>query len=73
MLSAVADYKPVNKLAEKYKKEIGPLKLYFKTKDILADMGAAKKSILVGFALETNNEIENAKSKLLEKILILLF
>ena len=45
-----------------------------KTKDILADMGAAKKDqFLVGFALETNNEIENAKSKLLKKILILLF
>ena len=41
--------------------------------DILADMGAAKKDqFLVGFALETNNEIENAKSKLLEKNLDLI-
>ena len=67
--AAVADYKPVNKLAEKYKKESGIPKIALqKTKDILADMGAAKKNqFLVGFALETNNEIENAKSKLLEK------
>ena len=67
--AAVADYKPVNKLAEKYKKESGIPKIALqKTKDILADMGAAKKDqVLVGFALETNNEIENAKSKLLEK------
>lgn len=67
--AAVADYKPVNKLLHKYKKESGTPKIALqKTKDILADMGAAKKDqFLVGFALETNNEIENAKSKLLEK------
>ena len=67
--AAVADYKPVNKLAEKYKKEFGiPEIALQKTKDILADMGASKKDqFLVGFALESNNEIENAKSKLLEK------
>ena len=67
--AAVADYKPVNKLAEKYKKGSGIPKIALqKTKDILSDMGANKKNqFLVGFALETNNEIENAKSKLLEK------
>ena len=67
--AAVADYKPLNKLAEKYKKESGTPKISLqKTKDILADMGVAKKGqFLVGFALETNNEIENAKSKLHEK------
>ena len=72
--AAVADYKPVNKLAEKYKKEIGTPEIVLqKTKDILADMGAAKKDqFLVGFALETNNEIDNAKSKLLEKNLDLI-
>ena len=72
--AAVADYKPVNKLLHKYKKESGTTKIELqKTKDILADMGAAKKNqFLVGFALETNNEIDNAKSKLLEKNLDLI-
>ena len=72
--AAVADYKPVNKLLHKYKKESGTPKIELqKTKDILANMGAAKKDqFLVGFALETNNEIENAKSKLLEKNLDLI-
>ena len=36
-----------------------------KTKDILASLGAIKKhQFLVGFALETNNELDNAKGKL---------
>ena len=39
-----------------------------KTHDILASLGKEKTSqILVGFALETNNEIENAKTKLNKK------
>ncbi|NVO04399.1 MAG: phosphopantothenoylcysteine decarboxylase, partial [Bacteroidetes bacterium] len=40
-----------------------------KTVDILAELGKAKskKQVLVGFALETNNEIENAKIKLHNK------
>ena len=51
-------------LTEKDPNELG----FEKTKDILADMGKAKKDqFLVGFALETNNEIENAKSKLVQK------
>ena len=38
------------------------------TKDILASLGAIKKQqFLVGFALETNNEIENAKGKIKRK------
>jgi len=67
--AAVSDYKPLNKLNHKYKKEFGtPEVVLQKTKDILADMGKAKKDqFLVGFALETNNEIENAKSKLVQK------
>ena len=67
--AAVSDYKPLNKLNQKYKKEFGiPEIVLQKTKDILADMGKAKKDqFLVGFALETNNEIENAKSKLVQK------
>ena len=67
--AAVSDYKPLIKLTQKYKKEFGTPEIVLqKTKDILADMGKAKKDqFLVGFALETNNEIENAKSKLAQK------
>ena len=43
------------------------------TKDILASLGKVKKhQFLVGFALETNNEIENAKAKLKRKNLDLI-
>lgn len=39
-----------------------------KTKDILASLGNRKKNqFLIGFALETENEIENAKSKIQKK------
>ena len=39
-----------------------------KTQDILASLGVVKKDqFLVGFALETNNELENAKGKLTKK------
>jgi phosphopantothenoylcysteine decarboxylase/phosphopantothenate--cysteine ligase len=40
-----------------------------KTHDILATLGKSKteKQVLVGFALETNNELENAKDKLIRK------
>jgi len=68
MAAAVADYKPVLKCNSKIKKGRGKsldLNLV-KTKDILAYLGKEKKEtqILVGFALETDNEIENAKKKL---------
>lgn len=44
-----------------------------KTKDILASLGKIKKDqYLVGFALETDNEMENAKSKLINKNLDLI-
>ena len=44
-----------------------------KTKDVLASLGEIKTSqFLVGFALETNNEVENAKSKLKRKNLDLI-
>ena len=64
--AAVSDFKPINYKAQKIKKnqniqsiELSP------TKDILAYMGKKKKDqYLVGFALETENEIDNAKLKL---------
>ena len=70
MSSAVCDFKPVEKKENKIKKEEDfPSVLNIKkTRDILKEMGSLKKNQkLIGFALETENEIENAKKKLSEK------
>ena len=67
--AAVADYKPKNIANQKIKKKDSSLTIELSpTKDILASLGKIKKDqYLVGFALETNNEIENAKSKIKRK------
>ena len=67
--AAVADYKPKNVANQKIKKKDATLQIELtKTKDILASLGAIKEDqFLVGFALETNNELENAKGKLQRK------
>ena len=72
--AAVADYKPKFIADKKIKKQDSTLVLELeKTKDILASLGQIKKKqILVGFALETNNEIENAIKKLKNKNLDLI-
>jgi len=72
--AAVADYKPKFIEDQKIKKKDSTLTLELeKTKDILASLGQIKdKQILVGFALETNNEIENAIGKLKKKNLDLI-
>ena len=72
--AAVADYKPKNVAHQKIKKKDSSLAMELTpTKDILASLGFIKKhQFLVGFALETNNEIENAKSKLQRKNLDLI-
>jgi len=72
--AAVADYKPKKVATQKIKKKDSTLTLELeKTKDILASLGAIKeKQFLVGFALETNNELENAKGKLKKKNLNLI-
>ena len=64
--AAVADYKPKYVSDQKIKKSDTSFTIELeKTKDILASLGKIKKQqYLVGFALETNNELENAKSKL---------
>ncbi len=70
MAAAVADYAPQNLEPEKIKKKEDSFQLNLqKTKDILADLGKqkTKKQLLIGFALETNNELNNAKSKLYTK------
>ncbi|MGB0974429.1 MAG: bifunctional phosphopantothenoylcysteine decarboxylase/phosphopantothenate--cysteine ligase CoaBC [Flavobacteriaceae bacterium] len=67
--AAVADYKPKNVATQKIKKKTDTLTIELeKTKDILASLGEVKQhQVLVGFALETNNEVENAKGKLRRK------
>ena len=72
--AAVADYKPKYVADKKIKKKDPTLILELeKTKDILASLGEIKKKqLLVGFALETNNEIENAIKKLKSKNLDLI-
>ncbi|MGE5944226.1 MAG: bifunctional phosphopantothenoylcysteine decarboxylase/phosphopantothenate--cysteine ligase CoaBC, partial [Flavobacteriales bacterium] len=72
--AAVADFKPKEVATQKIKKTTDTLTLELeKTKDILASLGAIKKhQFLVGFALETDNEIENAKDKLKRKNLNLI-
>ena len=70
MSAAVADYTPVSLSNEKIKKteDVFNVKLT-KTKDILKSLGEKKtgKQLLVGFALETNNEKEYALKKLQTK------
>ncbi|WP_346882096.1 bifunctional phosphopantothenoylcysteine decarboxylase/phosphopantothenate--cysteine ligase CoaBC [uncultured Algibacter sp.] len=72
--AAVADFTPKEVAVRKIKKKSSTLTLELeKTKDILASIGAIKKhQYLVGFALETNDEIENAKGKLKRKNLNLI-
>lgn len=73
--AAVADYRPKNSANQKIKKNSDELTLELvKNPDILYWAGQNKTSnqYLVGFALETNNEVENGKKKLDKKNLDLL-
>ncbi|WP_353778547.1 bifunctional phosphopantothenoylcysteine decarboxylase/phosphopantothenate--cysteine ligase CoaBC [Winogradskyella sp. 3972H.M.0a.05] len=72
--AAVADYKPKFVANQKIKKKDSSLTIELeKTKDILRSLGEIKSSqFLVGFALETNDELENAKGKLQSKNLDLI-
>lgn len=67
--AAVADYKPKTVANQKIKKKNATLSIdLVKNKDILLSFGENKsKQYLVGFALETENELENAKAKLKKK------
>ena len=70
MAAAVADYTPETVAETKIKKTEGELVLRLrKTDDILGSLGKIKKSNqkLIGFALETHNELEFAKEKLVRK------
>ncbi len=67
--AAVADYKPKIVADKKIKKKMTEMSIDLeRTKDILASLGTIKnQQFLVGFALETDNEIANAKGKLVQK------
>lgn len=68
--AAVADYKPAEKAPEKIKKQGDTLDIELvKNKDILATLGASKQpeQVLVGFALETTNELSHALDKMNRK------
>jgi len=70
MSAAVADYKPEQVADQKIKKKAQEFSLnLIKTIDILAELGNRKRSdqVLVGFALETENELANASDKLKKK------
>ncbi len=70
LAAAVADYRPALFSEQKIKKKDDDLNLPLaKTVDIAATLGSQKKpgQILVGFALETNNEIEYARQKMERK------
>ncbi|MEY4038870.1 MAG: bifunctional phosphopantothenoylcysteine decarboxylase/phosphopantothenate--cysteine ligase CoaBC, partial [Bacteroidota bacterium] len=72
--AAVADYRPKTVASQKIKKSAAEFAIELeKTTDILAAMGAVKNNqFLIGFALETENEIENAKLKIQKKNLDLI-
>ena len=70
LAAAVADYRPAVFSEQKIKKKEDDLQLPLaKTVDIAATLGSQKQpgQILVGFALETNNELEHARQKLERK------
>lgn len=70
MAAAVADYTPVEVASEKIKKKGGNLNLELqRTVDIAKKLGEIKNKnqIMIGFALETISEVENAKAKLKKK------
>ena len=70
MAAAVADYTPESYSTQKVKKQEGDMFIKLKrTKDILSELGKRKQphQFLLGFAMETENEITNAKEKLRRK------
>jgi phosphopantothenoylcysteine decarboxylase/phosphopantothenate--cysteine ligase len=75
MAAAVADYRPESASTQKIKKQNNFMSVSLTpTDDILLELGRrkAKGQVIVGFALETSNELENAKEKLRKKNLDLI-
>ena len=70
MAAAVADYRPKEISKEKIKKKDGEMFIELeRTKDIAAELGKQKRpnQVNIGFALETQNEMNNAEKKLIKK------
>jgi phosphopantothenoylcysteine decarboxylase/phosphopantothenate--cysteine ligase len=70
LAAAVSDYRPKEIALQKIKKKSAGMEIELeKTPDIAAALGAlkSKDQIIIGFALETNNELENAHEKLERK------
>jgi phosphopantothenoylcysteine decarboxylase / phosphopantothenate---cysteine ligase len=68
MVAAVSDFRPAAPLAQKKKSSDTWTLELVKTEDILAALGAEKgKRVIVGFALETDDEEQNARAKLAKK------
>jgi len=72
LAAAVADYRPETEQTQKIKKAEGQTQMQLtlvENPDIAATLGKMKKAgqTLIGFALETNNELENAEKKLQKK------
>ncbi|MGE5314877.1 MAG: bifunctional phosphopantothenoylcysteine decarboxylase/phosphopantothenate--cysteine ligase CoaBC [Acidobacteriota bacterium] len=70
MAAAVADYTPGRVEPTKIKKQKSGTELILEltsTRDILKDLGAEKHGVIVGFALETENELAHAQEKLRKK------
>ncbi len=66
LAAAVADYRPAQVASQKIKKKDGDMSIQLeRTTDIAASLGKTKRKdqILIGFALETNNELEHARKK----------
>ncbi len=75
MAAAVSDYTPIHVSDEKIKKKEGEFSIPLKrTPDILRHLGKQKpaKQLLIGFALESSNGLENAQAKLQKKNLDLI-
>jgi phosphopantothenoylcysteine decarboxylase/phosphopantothenate--cysteine ligase len=68
MVAAVSDFKPASALPQKKKSGDGWTLELTKTEDVLLSLGAQKGNrVVVGFALETEDEERNAKAKLAKK------
>lgn len=70
LCAAVADYTPKHKANKKVKSDNDEMTIVLvKNKDIAAELGKIKQAhqTMIGFALETNNEVANAQKKLSKK------
>ena len=67
MSAAVSDFRPIKAASNKIKKEKGTLDLKLELNPDILSLIKSNKTKIIGFALETQNELSNAKKKLKEK------